>query len=527
MSEIDKFFKDKLEGRTFEFKDAYWEAAEQLIEQEENDRRKRFGIWWKFGIFFFLLLGVLGYFFVQPDQTKELSVNPFLNTKNEASENKTLHNDNNNTFDPTTTNANDLLDQESNASTALSAEIEEALMNSSEPSQNQTTATTKTNTIESSESVSGIEDLTVPTLERDKFEKNTRRQIIIKNHIQTEKTFEENQLISPLTLDTLQNIPGANPLPNVSDSTSTKLELAQETTTEELLLLETSTTAEEVMNKPEPIVELALLETLASELEIPEYDCEDCFDFDKVKYKRLKFGVNAESVVYPFETGESWLVGAAAGLIANYSLGRRFAIRSGVQYSSTKGITDNNFYAEDAASYDLRALNDGNARVEELYGFGLRRIETIYPPSSIHSLEIPLLVQFRYKKSTIEAGVQFNYLMGIRGKEITSYSLFPWEDDQGSIIVNPIEPERTVNEVTSKKWLPLDAYKKLSNNLVLGYRYSLTPRLSVGLDAFYRMGGATSKNGVAVNSNVVFGESYVNKFSRERLHFRLGVNWYL
>lgn len=59
MDKLDQFFKDKLQDREFEFKDVYWQDAEQLIEQ---DKRKKRLIWWKWlaGWLLLLLLIIAG-----------------------------------------------------------------------------------------------------------------------------------------------------------------------------------------------------------------------------------------------------------------------------------------------------------------------------------------------------------------------------------------------------------------------------------------------------------------------------------
>ncbi|MEZ4776147.1 MAG: outer membrane beta-barrel protein [Bacteroidia bacterium] len=51
---LDDFLREKLEGRSFEFKDAYWDAAEKVILADQAARKKRR---WFFLIFIFFLTG--------------------------------------------------------------------------------------------------------------------------------------------------------------------------------------------------------------------------------------------------------------------------------------------------------------------------------------------------------------------------------------------------------------------------------------------------------------------------------------
>jgi hypothetical protein len=46
MDQLDNLFKGKLEGRQIPFDEAYWQAAEKLLEEQEKKRRKGFFWWW-------------------------------------------------------------------------------------------------------------------------------------------------------------------------------------------------------------------------------------------------------------------------------------------------------------------------------------------------------------------------------------------------------------------------------------------------------------------------------------------------
>ena len=45
MNPLDRFFKNKLQNREFEFQDAYWQQAEQMIIADQAGRRWKKGFW--------------------------------------------------------------------------------------------------------------------------------------------------------------------------------------------------------------------------------------------------------------------------------------------------------------------------------------------------------------------------------------------------------------------------------------------------------------------------------------------------
>jgi hypothetical protein len=58
---LDKYFKEKLEGRQFEMKDAYWQNAQKLLAEDERRRRRAIWFWWGGGamVLFTVLVFIL------------------------------------------------------------------------------------------------------------------------------------------------------------------------------------------------------------------------------------------------------------------------------------------------------------------------------------------------------------------------------------------------------------------------------------------------------------------------------------
>ena len=74
MSNLDQFFKDKFQNREFEFKEEYWQQAQDLIQRDRQHRRRRR---WYFGLFALLLAGGLGYWIFQ-NQSPQKSLDQAL-----------------------------------------------------------------------------------------------------------------------------------------------------------------------------------------------------------------------------------------------------------------------------------------------------------------------------------------------------------------------------------------------------------------------------------------------------------------
>lgn len=59
---LDKYFKDKLHEREFDFKDSYWAGAEKLLDAQERRRRRVLLFWWFGGVAGAVLLAATFWF---------------------------------------------------------------------------------------------------------------------------------------------------------------------------------------------------------------------------------------------------------------------------------------------------------------------------------------------------------------------------------------------------------------------------------------------------------------------------------
>ena len=61
-NQLDDFFKNKLQQRTFEYDDSAWEDARLLIEAEERSKRRRYLFFMFVGLSMLMLVGVSAYY---------------------------------------------------------------------------------------------------------------------------------------------------------------------------------------------------------------------------------------------------------------------------------------------------------------------------------------------------------------------------------------------------------------------------------------------------------------------------------
>jgi len=500
MSQLDNFFKDKLNDRNFEFKDAYWEDAERLIEaQEEDDRRRRFGWWWKIGLFL-LVFSLAGYFtfnewskaaipntntITKVEQKEETKVT-LAPSKKEILSTKTPE-------DVSTTITNKIKEQNT-TNTYNTSKTDNSSTNNSKPSQKQFPQST----ISTAQTLNN-NDVIAP---RPKV-------------IEQDSGNDQKLLTLPLPLESSEE----NLLVDSMASKKRKMALNDQG---DLKALEDNSIAEE----REDIMEALLpLETIAFEVDAnTKPDCNNCIKLTKpFKPKRLSLGVALESILYPFEEDEDWFIGGALGLTANYRLNRKLAIRSGLQYAVYSGPSPNFFISPSTAGVAPVALSDFEAfdfTIENQYGFGLKTIQTIYPPENFHTLEIPMMLQFHHNRSAFEAGVYLNFLVALQAKEIKQSSQLPWEDDNNS---NNIE----ISE--RKKWVATNDYAKVSASLALGYRYAFSPKLALTCNAFYKVGNEDAFNNKTLDdfANIAAENAVNNTFTPQRLQLRIGMAWNL
>ena len=468
---FDDFIKNKVETREYEFKDAYWLDAVDLI--EKDDRRKKRG-------FFFLLFGaflLIGGFASGIYMANAQTISPIAettlstpkenlnsNTATEIDPTTSINTPNNNTNTELTTDNNNPTNRLQDK-TSTSKEIKEFSPNPEKRLSNKTNQLAADS--ESSLLVQTITDIT--TVNRD--QNNTERP-------------EKNTTNIPLNSNSVDK----NSFAEADNNTNIISEI---TPSDEISLPKKQTT--EAFPKPNrrpwlnpiqhldnvllPISKPSLDVIVASDM--PELSIEKSEDKkipedeNKKDPSKLSVGVRGSALFFlsPADFAKSG-IGAAGGATLEYSINPRLSISLD-------------------ALYHIRNHSFSPLNASELVEYSFGRLESIryLTPLSVHSFEFPIYLsigldnpikkganlndQNRFSKHRIEVGIAPIAQYGIRGK----IEYIPSEGQESEI-----------------GWVETDAFKKLHFNGLVGYQYQMNRSFAIGLRARYALGGIINKD---------------------------------
>ncbi len=426
MSQLDKLFKDKLHDRAFEFKDSYWEEAEQLIEQEE-DRRRRGGLWWRFGLVL-VLFSLTGYFIMNSDTKASVAG---LEKESNLSKHQQL----------ITSGFENQVLKTNNVGATKSPSAEKEINKNNEIHKLNSTTQTKETLQQIPSKFEGISSYEKNTPPDGTSSKGTLNRALKNAPALDVKTFDIQLL--EISDSSFQKEPTKNK----------KMDMAQQTVADPDLM------AKKINDSALTAVitdELETLETKVSPIDIPESECLACFDLKKIKYKPKRFaiGLGVEGLYYPQGTYENSWYGMTIGTGIKYKLNQQLTLRSGLQVALIKELDSVTSHSS-SESFDASRLS---ADFENQYNFGLRTVKTYYNPKILNQLELPLLIQLTHKRHALEVGVQFSMLIGVKGSSTTEKSLFPWEPEAFDL-----EEDILISQNSSIDWLPEDSFKKIHN----------------------------------------------------------------
>ncbi len=363
MSKLDNFFRDKLNQREFEFEDAYWEAAEKLIDQDR--RRRRFGAWWFWGGMLVLLLG--GLYWWLPSGTNSVSAP-------DSSLSTTLPNDLENTDDNLTFNPNQNSD-ESKSATAAANDAQQPI----EPLRS-TSLTSN----------SDDETLQYPTTTKGTTTAKGPPQNSVSDQDDNVAITSTGEAGAPVIEDQAEEQKDELP-PNASggaaDQSPMKLALDRMALREvPILPLLSEEPMEDLVPEAEEIIKLV------------------------ENRPKLHYGLRAYSHFYPAQVRQQWWRGAAFGLTASYDLNKDWAIGADLLYT-----------------YQTGTFNKLKESEQINYSFGARVEQFTLTPTALHGIELPVYLIHKVQSHRLQAGFNLGYFIAMRAHVDARNSLYPWE----------------------------------------------------------------------------------------------------
>lgn len=494
MSKLDNFFKDKFDNRDFEYKDAYWEAAQQLIEDDEKRRRRR-GLWWLYGLLGILIV-FIGYFGFSTYNSAIDQVNTTA-PGNHASSPPSIQ-DEAITSIPSTS-----------SSTASSIASPTSATTSAGSKENVTTSTTLSNpSLKKNTSSQKTQNTPSTTQENRSTKQNSKNGIAASNPDPTD-----------LKVITEPKIPAAQDqeLPSIKSTSTTTKEstTAQEAVSEERT--KEATTPSPETAKTKALQQTNLLENMEALPQEAMPTLPALENIVKLKHKmaaaeqypKFNWGLRTAGSIYRRSKDlEKWGDGASLGLASQYRFNKNWSIGSELLYSYR------NVRADSSLIQDVDAIE---------YSFGARRNRYTLSAQNLHLLELPLYVQYQRGRHALMGGVQFGYLLAVKGQIDETLGNYPL------VAVGVTEANRT--EEYAQGWLTKEHHQQWETSFLLGYRYEISPRWQIDLRSAFTFANKKPSAETLAFENYELQteglEAARDITKNNTLSLQLGVNWYL
>lgn len=413
---LDKYFRDQLNDRKFEPREAYWLEAKAMLETTERRRKRKLFFWWfSSGIGLIALLALAWW-----GIGKEPAAKPIA--------------------------------QEKTGQTSLS---NEQSPNKEDQNKRYTTATNTTNGPSPSGVISTAKTEVEPTASTKRTKPSSAKKY--------QKEANSNSTRSPFLPIPSTDQPPVHPpmtqagqgvLPIVSEAT-----IAFVPTTEQDLTSET----------PQGLLSPTPLPMLPAFV-VGNFDKNDLntktqpLKIEVVQKHKLQYSLLAAGIFRPvIQPDEKMVLGVRAGMNFHLNISDNWQFSTGLTYQYRTG----SFSASQSAT-------------QRNYRFGLELDTLLLRPTSLHYLSVPLLLGYAQGKHQWQLGFAVDYLSGVRG-EIGSYQ------KQGEPPVKRFTPEKSGWVGTSgyRRWVPLAQFN---------YHYALSQRWTIGLSAYYSIGGILDGN---------------------------------
>lgn len=494
--------RDKLQDREFEFNEAAWLEAEKMIEDQEG-RKRRGGFWWWIPMLFVAIIaGTLFYTFAYTnDSSKNLTDNAIQSTEisstTASGQNETTEN-NSSASNSTNTNS---LDQDPNNS---NQEIEnsEQEMNSSEKSvaqnsnsNNSNSNQQKANSFQSNNESSIVGgNLKNSTSEIKAVPQNLGS--VATNQISTNENNDSNSVNSTgSSSSNSEETISSNPTIGITNTPSDGLPTRSETAATS----ESATAPISASNNPSTIKTAEVLneESIKSTALINLLDNKDIFataedrkmkecDSFSDKHRFWFPGIAIESNFYPSSqivgdsSNQALWIGGAVGMTNRFRVSNNISIGLDLLYHIYKPTFN----------------STSGQSMETNYSFGKTTTFFENKTNSEHYLSIPIYLQFQNRKQIIEAGAIYDRRFQKIGQVSSRRTLFPFERESPERLTT--EPEILNTGVLSADSTSASVRTRLQ--VLLGYKYQVSPQLHVGLRAKYLL-NVPGEDEISINEN--------------------------
>lgn len=464
MDNLDKFIREKFQEREFEFNEAHWEQAKQMIEDQEQGKRRGFVWWWWIPLLFIGIIGgTFAYsFFTNDDQIAQNDITANNQTSVPSESNAAITETLNKTEVTTQIQKpEDPLPKDTDNQNAINE-------NNKGPASNATNGIKvekDLDLVKANNSINTLNNNTSRTISKTGSPSSTTEKAKSINSIPQNSIGKNN---SNIELAEKENGPKTIGLDDKVTSTLGAKSLAERSENSKDITLESKEKNEFI----------DLLENLDIFAVAQARKIKGCDAF-KEKKRKWFWGVTVESEFYPRNEIDSAIfskawTGFAVGFTNRYRISNNLFIGGDVLWRNYQPTFNNSFQTASQVSY----------------GFGARESLQGAKINSINYISVPIYLQLQNGRHLVEAGGSFNRILNFQVEITERQSLFPWERENPE---NNFSPELMVERGT----LPIGDYNSVPNlnhmEFFIGYKNQITPRLQLGLRAKYWLNKPSSE----------------------------------
>ena len=353
-NKLDQYFRENLQDREFEFENAWWKQAEELLDVERRRSRRRLFAWWG-GAMVAVAVAVAGIWLVvekSGDETGEIATQNVLAPGSEED--------------------------------AVSGDFFE---------KNQTPATPEPESKTMREGKTGGPFFDQKNTENQQVSQQTQPPPTASVEVKTEHTPLGNALKPGDKKSKIPAIePAGNPATGIATQEKNRVSNPSKTTSTDF------DSTPETARRTEDLTALSLLATSVRGDFLKNLNTA-ASTRKRSSHSRLGIGFTAAQLMQAGASSrEQAILGHRAGLVVRYEISKTWFVSSGLQYHRRGGTFEVSKAAE-----------------SRRYRFGLEVDSQLLKPSSLHYVSMPVLLGWQRGRHIAESGLLLDYLAGLRG----------------------------------------------------------------------------------------------------------------